>query len=150
MTQHAYVPTGSEVVQTLPWKWNVQGRIFLIGGLGFMFDAWNVSLNGVLIPLLSEQWDLTSGQAASIGPANLLGMAIVAFTWAPIADRIGRKAAFTATIAVFVVFTVGGAVTTDIVTFPLLRFMAGFGLGGAIPVGYALVGEFTPRNYRGR
>src|SRR5699024_5716234 len=76
MTQHAYVPTGSEVVQTLPWKWNVQGRIFLIGGLGVMFDAWDVSLNGVLIPLLSEQWDLTSGQAAWIGTANLLGMAI--------------------------------------------------------------------------
>src|SRR5690625_2607486 len=150
MTQHAYVPTGSEVVQTLPWKWNVQGRIFLIGGLGFMFDAWDVSLNGVLIPLLSEQWDLTSGQAAWIGTANLLGMAIGAFIWATIADRIGRKAAFTATIAVFVVFTVGGAVTTDIVTFALLRFMAGFGLGGAIPVDYALVGEFTPRNYRGR
>lgn len=150
MTQHAYVPTGSEVVQTLPWKWNVQGRIFLIGGLGFMFDAWDVSLNGVLIPLLSEQWDLTSGQAAWIGTANLLGMAIGAFIWATIADRIGRKLAFTATIAVFVVFTVGGAVTTDIVTFALLRFMAGFGLGGAIPVDYALVGEFTPRNYRGR
>src|SRR5690625_2378703 len=109
MTQHAYVPTGSEVVQTLPWKWNVQGRIFLIGGLGFMFDAWDVSLNGVLIPLLSEQWDLTSGQAAWIGTANLLGMAIGAFIWATIADRIGRKLAFTATIAVFVVFTVGGA-----------------------------------------
>src|SRR5699024_508962 len=147
MTQHAYVPTGSEVVQTLPWKWNVQGRIFLIGGLGFMFDAWDVSLNGVLIPLLSEQWDLTSGQAAWIGPANLLGMAIGACIWATIADRIGRKAAFTATIAVFVVFTVGGAVTTDIVTFALLRCMAGFGLFFAITVVYSLVGAFTPRDY---
>src|SRR5699024_8176266 len=97
MTQHAYVPTGSEVVQTLPWKWNVQGRIFLIGGLVFMFDAWDVSLHGVLIPLLSEHWDLTSGQAAWIGTATLLGLAIGAFLWATIADRIGRKAAFTAT-----------------------------------------------------
>src|SRR5699024_12690973 len=95
-----------------------------------MFDAWDVSLNGVLIPLLSEQWDLTSGQAAWIGTANLLGMAIGAFIWATIADRIGRKADFTATIAVFVVFTVGGAVTTAIVTFALLRLLAGFGIVG--------------------
>src|SRR5699024_2264803 len=115
-----------------------------------MFDAWDVSLNGILIPLLSKEWDLTAGQAAWIGTANLLGMAVGAFVWATIADRIGRKAAFTATLAVFALFTVAGALTTDIVTFAVLRFIAGFGLGGAIPVDYALVGEFTPRKHRGR
>lgn len=150
MTQTPYVPSGSEVVQTLPWKWNVQGRIFIIGGLGFMFDAWDVSLNGILIPLLSKEWDLTAGQAAWIGTANLLGMAVGAFIWATIADRIGRKAAFTATLAIFALFTIAGVFTTDIVTFAVLRFIAGFGLGGAIPVDYALVGEFTPRKHRGR
>src|SRR5699024_12094305 len=106
-----------------------------------------VPLTGLRSRWLAARRDLTSGQAAWIGTANLLGMAIGAFLWATIADRIGRKAAFTATIAVFVVFTVGGAVTTDIVTFALLRFMAGFGLGGAIHVDYALVGDLTPRNY---
>ena len=150
MTQTPYAPSGSEVVQTLPWKWNVQGRIFIIGGLGFMFDAWDVSLNGILIPLLSKEWDLTAGQAAWIGTANLLGMAVGAFVWATIADRIGRKAAFTATLAIFALFTIAGVFTTDIVTFAVLRFIAGFGLGGAIPVDYALVGEFTPRKHRGR
>ncbi|WHS28595.1 MFS transporter [Auritidibacter ignavus] len=142
--------TGSDVVQNLPWKWNVQGRIFLIGGLGFMFDAWDVSLNGVLIPLLSEEWNLEPGQAAWIGTANLLGMAVGAFVWSTIADRIGRKAAFTATIATFALFTIAGVLATDVVTFAILRFIAGFGLGGAIPVDYALVGEFTPRRQRGR
>lgn len=150
VTQTHYVPSGSEVVQSLPWKWSVQGRIFIVGGLGFMFDAWDVSLNGILIPLLSEAWDLSAGQAAWIGTANLLGMALGAFVWATIADRIGRKAAFTATIAVFAVFTMAGVFATDIVVFVVLRFLAGFGLGGAIPVDYALVGEFTPRRHRGR
>ena len=31
-----------------------------------------------------------------------------------------------------------------------VRFLAGFGLGGCIPVDYALVGEFTPRKQRGK
>lgn len=115
-----------------------------------MFDAWDVSLNGILIPLLSEEWNLTAGQAAWIGTANLLGMALGAFVWATIADRIGRKAAFTATIAVFTIFTVAGVFATNIVVFAALRFIAGFGLGGTIPVDYALVGEFTPRKQRGR
>ena len=144
------LPTGDQVVQNLPWRWNVQGRIFLIGGLGFMFDAWDVTLNGVLIPLLSKEWDLVPAQAAWIGTANLLGMAIGAFVWGSIADAIGRKRAFSATLLVFSLFTVLGAFSPDIVWFCIFRFMAGFGLGGCVPVDYALVGEFTPKKQRGR
>ncbi|HDN0444949.1 TPA: MFS transporter, partial [Staphylococcus aureus] len=71
----------------LPWRWSVQGRIFLIGGLGFMFDAWDVTLNGVMIPLLREEWALDKADAAWIGTANLIGMAVGAFLWGTIADR---------------------------------------------------------------
>ncbi|NVM98176.1 MFS transporter [Arthrobacter sp. SDTb3-6] len=142
--------TGDAVVQELPWRWRVQGSIFIIGGLGFMFDAWDVALNGFLIPLLSKEWGLVPGQAAWIGAANLIGMAVGAFVWGSIADVIGRKTAFTLTLLVFSVFTVLGAVSNDIVLFCAFRFLAGFGLGGCIPVDYALVGEFTPRKHRGR
>ena len=104
-------PTGEQVVQELPWRWPVQGRIFLIGGLGFMFDAWDVTLNGVMIPLLTEEWGLSKTDAAWIGTANLIGMAVGAFLWGTVADRIGRKAAFTWTLLIFSVFTLAGALT---------------------------------------
>ncbi|WP_328813520.1 MFS transporter [Rhodococcus sp. NBC_00297] len=45
--------TGEQITE-LPWKWGVQGKIFTIGGLGYMFDAWDVALNGVLTPLLGS------------------------------------------------------------------------------------------------
>ncbi|WP_077490373.1 MFS transporter [Sinomonas mesophila] len=150
MSTSTALPAGDAIVQNLPWRWGVQGRIFLIGGLGFMFDAWDVTLNGVLIPLLSAHWGLEPAQAAWIGTSNLIGMAVGAFTWGTIADRIGRKVAFTSTLLVFSVFTVAGAVSPDIVWFCVFRFLAGFGLGGCVPVDYALVGEFTPRRQRGR
>ncbi|ASN51346.1 MFS transporter [Sinomonas sp. R1AF57] len=150
MSTSTALPTGDTVVQNLPWRWGVQGKIFLIGGLGFMFDAWDVTLNGVLIPLLSAHWSLEPAQAAWIGTANLIGMAVGAFAWGTIADTVGRKVAFTATLLIFSVFTVAGAVSPDIVWFCVFRFLAGFGLGGCVPVDYALVGEFTPRRLRGR
>lgn len=150
MTTTHTLPAGDEVVQNLPWRWRVQGKIFLIGGLGFMFDAWDVTLNGVLIPLLSQEWNLVPAQAAWIGTANLLGMAIGAFLWGSIADAIGRKQAFTATLLIFSIFTVAGAFAPDIAWFCVFRFLAGVGLGGCVPVDYALVGEFTPRKQRGR
>lgn len=144
------VPTASDVIANLPWKWRTQGAIFIIGGLGFMFDAWDVALNGFLIPLLSDHWDLSVGQAALIATANLIGMALGAFVWGGIADVIGRKKAFTLTLLVFSVFTVAGAFAPEFGWFIVFRFLAGFGLGGCIPVDYALVGEFTPKRHRGR
>ncbi|MDO4239825.1 MFS transporter [Micrococcus sp.] len=147
---HASAVTGETVVQELPWRWSVQGRIFLIGGLGFMFDAWDVTLNGVMIPLLTKEWGLSKADAAWIGTANLIGMAVGAFLWGTIADRIGRKAAFTWTLLIFSVFTLAGALSDSLLWFAVFRFLAGIGLGGTVPVDYALVGEFTPKRLRGR
>ncbi|WGW13030.1 MFS transporter [Saxibacter everestensis] len=144
------LPTSDQVVGNLPWRWRTQGAIFVIGGLGFMFDAWDVALNGFLIPLLSEEWSLRPGQAAWMATSNLIGMALGAFVWGGIADRIGRKRAFTLTLLMFSLFTVAGAASPGIEVFCLFRFLAGVGLGGCIPVDYALVGEFTPTRQRGR
>jgi putative MFS transporter len=144
------VKTGDQIVQELPWRWRTQGMIFLVGGLGFMFDAWDVTLNGFLIPLVSTEWALTKPEAAWVGTANLIGMAVGAFGWGGIADIIGRKKAFSLTLLMFSIFSVAGALSPNFLIFCLFRFFAGVGLGGCIPVDYALVGEFTPAKVRGR
>lgn len=146
----ASVLTGDQVVQALPWRWRVQGMIFLVGGLGYVFDAWDVTLNGFLIPLVSDQWQLSTATAAWVGTSNLIGMAIGSFVWGGLADTVGRKKAFSLTLLVFSLFTVLGAASHAFWLFCLFRFCAGLGLGGCIPVDYALVGEFTPAKVRGR
>lgn len=143
-------PGSDEIVQSLPFRWGVQGKIFLIGGLGFMFDAWDVTLNGALIPAVMKEWGLDRGTAALLSTANLIGMAVGAVVWGTIADRVGRRKAFTWTLLIFSVFTALGALSPNFALFALFRFLAGVGLGGCIPVDYALVGEFTPRSARGK
>ena len=144
------VLTGDQVVQELPWRWRVQGMIFLIGGLGYVFDAWDVTMNGFLIPLVSDQWGLSHGEVAWVGTANLIGMAVGSILWGGVADILGRKKAFSLTLLTFSLFTVLGALSGGFWLICLFRFCAGFGLGGCIPVDYALVGEFTPARVRGR
>nr|WP_239543600.1 MFS transporter [Glutamicibacter nicotianae] len=144
------MPSGTTIVQELPFKWKVQGTIFIIGGLGFMFDAWDVTLNGALIPLVAEEWGLDRPTAALLGTSNLVGMAVGAFLWGGIADKYGRKNAFSLTLLMFSLFTVLGALSPNFGFFVAFRFLAGVGLGGCIPVDYALVGEFTPAKLRGR
>jgi MFS transporter, putative metabolite:H+ symporter len=82
--------------------------------------------------------------------ANHIGMAVGAVLWGTIADRIGRKKAFSLTLLTFSVFSVLGAVSPDHNVFLLLRFLAGIGLGGCIPVVFAMVTEFAPRKHRGK
>nr|WP_296773639.1 MFS transporter [Rhodococcus sp. (in: high G+C Gram-positive bacteria)] len=142
--------TGEQIVQELPWKWAVQGRIFIIGGLGFMFDAWDVALNGFLTPLLGAYWDLSQTERGLVATGNLIGMAVGAVVWGTIADRLGRKRAFALTLLIFALFSILGALSPNFEIFVLLRFCAGFGLGGCIPVDYALVSEFSPRRIRGK
>jgi putative MFS transporter len=142
--------TGDQIVQDLPWRWSVQGKIFLIGGLGYMFDAWDVALNGFLTPLVGAEFALSSGQKGLVATANLIGMAVGAVIWGTVADRIGRKKAFSVTLLLFALFSVLGALSPNVETFLLLRFLAGIGLGGCIPVDYAIVSEFSPRRHRGR
>ena len=143
-------PTPAQVIDDLPWKWNTQGAVFIVGGLGFMFDAWDVALGGLLIPLLAAEWDVPLGTAAFAATANLIGMAVGAVLWGGIADRLGRRTAFSITLLIFSLFTAAGAFSPNLETFLVLRFIAGIGLGGAIPVDYALVAEFTPARHRGR
>ncbi|MFE6616901.1 MFS transporter [Amycolatopsis sp. NPDC057786] len=142
--------TGDQIVQDLPWRWSVQGKIFLIGGLGYMFDAWDVALNGFLTPLVGAEFGLSAGAKGLVATANLIGMAVGAVAWGTIADRIGRKKAFSVTLLLFALFSVLGAFAPNVETFLALRFLAGIGLGGCIPVDYAIVSEFSPRKQRGR
>lgn len=142
--------TAEQIVQDLPWKWSVQGKIFIIGGLGYMFDAWDVILNGFLTPLVGDHFGLTTGERGLVATANLIGMAVGAVLWGTIAVRMGRKKAFSITLALFALFSVLGAVSPNYEIFLLFRFLAGVGLGGCIPVDYALVAEFSPRKVRGK
>src|SRR3954470_21379796 len=130
MNTYTTVPSGEQVVQELPWRWSVQGAIFLIGGLGFMFDAWDVTLNGFLMPLVANEWDLTKTAVAWIGTSNLIGMAVGAFVWGGSADIIGRRRAFALTLAMFSLFSVLGALSPSFLFLCASRFLAGVGLGG--------------------
>ncbi|OPF69467.1 MFS transporter [Streptomyces antioxidans] len=142
--------TGDQIVQDLPWRWGVQGRIFIIGGLGYLFDAYDIALNGFLMPLLGDHFHLSLSERGLVATANLVGMAVGAVTWGAIADRIGRKKSFSVTLLIFALFSVAGALAPNYAVFLALRFIAGVGLGGCVPVDYALVAEFSPTKYRGR
>ncbi len=144
------VTQADQLVQELPFRWSVQGRIFLIGGLAYMFDAWDVLLPAYLFPLLGRSaWHLNDTQLGWLGSSGLIGMALGAFVWGTLADIVGRRRAFLWTLLNYSIFSILSALAPSYSLLLVARFITGVGLGGCIPVAYSLVAEFMPRARRG-
>jgi putative MFS transporter len=144
------VRRADELIQELPFRWKVQGVIFIVGGLAYMFDAWDVLLPTYLIPLLARSgWHLNDAQLGWLSTVGLIGMGVGAFVWGTMADIVGRKRAFVWTLLTYSIFSVVSAAAPNYFLLLAARFVTGIGLGGCIPVAYALVAEFMPRSLRG-
>ena len=71
-----------------------------------------------------------------------------ALVWGPIADRFGRARTLMFTILWFSLFTLLAALSQDVWTLAVLRFLAGVGIGGEWSIGAALVSEAWPEERR--
>jgi AAHS family 4-hydroxybenzoate transporter-like MFS transporter len=63
-------------------------------------------------------------------------------------DRVGRRTALLSSVIAFAVVTLGVSFAGDPQTLVVLRFLAGLGLGGAMPNAAVLASEYVPRNRR--
>ena len=124
-------------------------KLLWLSGLGWMFDAMDILLVGSVVAAISRAWELDATTAAWISSINLLGMFVGASLAGTLSDRIGRKALFQATLLVYSVFTGLSALAFNVASLMVLRFVAGLGLGGELPVASTLLAEFAPAKRRG-
>jgi putative MFS transporter len=124
-------------------------RVLLLSGLGWMFDALDILILGGIVAAVSTAWNLDPSTAAWISSINLIGMFVGATLAGLLADRIGRKAMFQATLLLYSIFTGLSAFAFNAGSLMVLRLLAGIGLGGELPVASTLVAEFAPSNRRG-
>ncbi|MBZ5751786.1 MFS transporter [Metabacillus rhizolycopersici] len=125
-------------------------KLLGIAGLGWMFDALDVGILSFVIAALQKDWNLSTAQMGWIGSMNSIGMAVGAFVFGLMADRVGRKNVFIITLLLFSVGSGLSAFVTSLTLFLILRFFIGMGLGGELPVASTLVSESVPAHERGK
>ncbi|WP_425058282.1 Putative niacin/nicotinamide transporter NaiP [Sporomusa carbonis] len=125
-------------------------RLLLIMCLGWAFDAMDTGIVAFVLPKLMAAWKLTSAQVGMIGSVGLVGMAIGAMMGGTIADYVGRKKVFAATLILYSLGTGACGLAWNYEALLFFRFLVGFGLGGQLPVAITLMSEYSPTNYRGR
>ncbi|AZK47639.1 MFS transporter [Paenibacillus lentus] len=127
-----------------------QRKLLMSAGLSWMFDAMDVGILSFIIADLSLKWQLSPQQTGLFTSINSIGMAFGAAIAGFMADRYGRKSVLLWTLLIFSVATGLSAAATGFAILCVLRFIAGFGLGGELPVASTLVSESVPSKDRGR
>ena len=73
----------------------------------------------------------------------LFGMMFGAIGLGVLGDKLGRRLAIAVCVLLFSVFTAAAGVARDPITFGVLRFIAGLGIGGVLPLCTALLTEYA-------
>lgn len=125
-------------------------RLLTVAGLGWAMDAMDVGMISFVMAALAAQWKLSGGELAWIGAVGFVGMALGASIGGTLADRMGRRFIFAATLLVYGLATGAAAFSWSVASLLAFRFLIGVGLGAELPVASTLVSEFAPARIRGR
>lgn len=112
--------------------------------LAIVFDGADMQLLSVAIPSLMREWDLPRSAFATVMAAGLIGMIIGGAFAGAVGDRAGRKTALLLSVATFGLMTMAMSAVSSVTQLLVLRFVAGIGLGGALPNAAALAAEYVP------
>ena len=125
-------------------------RAVVAAGLGWMLDAFDVTLFALVLPALRKDLGLSPAAGGALGSVALLAAAAggVWFGW--IADRFGRTRALMASILLYSVFTAACGFATTFTQFVLFRIGLGLGMGGEWASGATLVSETWSAEHRGK
>ncbi len=127
-----------------------QKRLFVIFGLVWAADAMQVLAIGFSAPSIAKSFGVTVPQALQTGTFFFLGMLIGAFAFGRLADRIGRRPVLFIAIILDAICGVASAFAPDLQWLIVARFLTGIGVGGTLPVDYAMMAELLPSDRRGR
>src|SRR6185312_11814327 len=98
-----------------------RNKLLGLAGTGWMFDAMDVGILSFVIAAIALDWGLTPSEMGWIGSVNSIGMAVGAFGFGILADRIGRKSVFMITLVLFSLASGFSALTTTLTAFLVLR-----------------------------
>ena len=115
-----------------------------------IIDGYDIAVAGVALPSIMKDMGVDASTAGFMAGSALFGMMFGAIFLGALADKIGRRWTISICVALFSVFTAAAGFTNDPVTFSVMRFLAGLGIGGVMPNIVAQMTEYSPQKIRGR
>ncbi len=126
----------------------IQKSVVILVALTIIFDGFDNQAIGFAIPALSKDWGIAPQDFKSVAAMGLIGMTIGTAIAGFLGDLFGRRFALIGSVFLFGFFTMTTVFATDLTSLTILRFLAGLGLGGAMPNATAMAAEFSPLRNR--
>ena len=134
----------------LPWG-RFHTLIVVALGVTWLLDGLEVTLAGAVASALKSSPSLhfTNADVGLAGSAYIAGAVLGALGFGWLTDRLGRRKLFFITLAVYLTATAATAVSWNLASFLLFRFLTGAGIGGEYTAINSTIQEFTPPRVRG-
>jgi MFS family permease len=132
-----------------PWR-PVHTRIAAALGVGWALDAFEVQIIGSVIPSIAKQFSLSQAEQVAVFVVWFVGVGLGAALFGYLADRVGRKRLFVATLLVYSLAAIATAASPSYGFFLVFRFLTGLGVGGEYSAVASAIAEFMPARSRGR
>ena len=137
-------------LDSLRWS-GFHTRVVLALGITWILDGLEVTLAGALSGALKES-PMLHFSNFDVGFSNSLYLAgavlgALGFGW--LTDRIGRKKLFFITLALYLAATAATALSWNVASYALFRFLTGAGIGGEYTAINSTIQELVPARYRG-
>ena len=130
-------------------RWSGYQKLLIFGtALAIILDGIDNQLLGNAIPSMMRDWSLPRGAFTTALAAGPLGMMFGGMLGGMLGDRVGRRTALLSSVIAFAALTLAISTVNSVPMLTLLRFIAGVGLGGAMPNAAALASEYVPRRQR--
>jgi len=116
--------------------------------LTIILDGLDNQLLAAAVPSMMKEWSLPRPAFASVLAAGMIGMMVGGAIGGYIGDRVGRRVALLGSVVSFGALTLLVSFAGGVTSLIALRFLAGLGLGGAMPNAAALSSEYVPLRHR--
>lgn len=126
-------------------------RVVTALGITWILDGLEVTLAGALSGALKDSPTLhfSNLDIGFVSSAYLVGAVLGAVGFGWLTDRIGRKKLFFVTLTLYLVATAATALSWNVGSFALFRFLTGAGIGGEYTAINSTIQELVPARYRG-
>jgi AAHS family 4-hydroxybenzoate transporter-like MFS transporter len=130
-------------------RWTGYQKLLVFGtALAIILDGVDNQLLPNTIPTLITEWGQPRAAFTNAQSSGPWGMMIGGLIGGAIGDRFGRRPALLLSVVTFALVTIAISFVNSLEALLVLRFLAGVGLGGAMPNAATLASEYVPRRQR--